>query len=125
MAQVKDTTNLQSLLFQFMGIEDPMLNSTLEWLCAEMMKAGVSSRLGAEKHQQSQERTSHRCGFRPRRSYMRMGTMYLLGTQVRNGGYIPFFVTERKRSGHLLTSPHEATLQLTAHSAHMMKSGHK
>ena len=27
-----------------------------------------------------------------------MGTMYLLIPKVRNGGYIPFFVTERKRS---------------------------
>lgn len=27
-----------------------------------------------------------------------MGTIYLLIPKVRNGGYIPFFVTERKRS---------------------------
>ena len=28
----------------------------------------------------------------------RMGTMYLMVPKVRQGGYIPFFVTERKRS---------------------------
>lgn len=27
-----------------------------------------------------------------------MGTMYLMAPKVRQGGYIPFFVTERKRS---------------------------
>ncbi len=27
-----------------------------------------------------------------------MGTMYLMVPKVRQGGYIPFFVTERKRS---------------------------
>ena len=97
MAQHKDTTNLQSLLFQFMGMEDPML-SMLEWLCAQMMEAEVSKQIGAEKHEQSRERTSHRCGFRPRRLDTRMGTMYLMVPKVRNGGYIPFFVTERKRS---------------------------
>ena len=97
MAQHKNTTNLQSMLFQFMGMEDPML-SMLEWLCAQMMEAEVSNQLGAEKHQQSTERTSHRCGFRPRRLDTRMGTMYLMVPKVRNGGYIPFFVTERKRS---------------------------
>ena len=97
MAQHKDTTDIQELLFRFMGTEDPMLNM-LEWLCGRMMEAEVSGKLGAEKHEQSQERTSHRCGFRTRRLDTRLGTMYLLVPKVRNGGYIPFFVTERKRS---------------------------
>ena len=97
MAQSKDTMKLSGMLFQFMGMEDPML-SMLEWLCAQMMEAEVSNQIGAEKHEQSRERTSHRCGFRPRRLDTRMGTMYLMVPKVRNGGYIPFFVTERKRS---------------------------
>jgi len=97
MAQGKNTTDFGGLLFQFMGAQDPML-SMLEWLCSQMMEAEVSSKLGAEKHEQSEERTSHRCGFRPRRLDTRLGTMYLLVPKVRNGGYIPFFVTERRRS---------------------------
>lgn len=97
MARVKDTTEMGGMLFQFMGMEDPMLGM-LEWLCAQMMEAEVSSQLGAEKHEQSAERTSHRCGFRPRRPETRMGTIYLLVPKVRNGGYIPFFIIERKRS---------------------------
>ena len=97
MAQSKNTTNFEGLLFQFMDSPDPML-SMLEWLCSRMMEAEVSSKIGADKHEQSQERTSHRCGFRPRRLDTRVGTMYLMVPKVRNGGYIPFFVTERKRS---------------------------
>ena len=97
MAQRKDTTNFSGLLFQFMGTEDPMLNM-LEWLCEQMMEVEVSNKIGADKHEQSKERTSHRCGFRPRRLDTRMGTMYLMVPKVRSGGYIPFFVTERKRS---------------------------
>jgi len=97
MAQQKDTTNLSVMLFQFMGTKDPMLNM-LEWLCQQMMEVEVSGKIGADKHQQSQERTSHRCGFRARRLDTRLGTMYLMIPKVRNGGYIPFFVTERKRS---------------------------
>ena len=97
MAQTKNTTNFEGLLFQFMDTPDPML-SMLEWLCHRMMEAEVSNKLGANKHEQSQERTSHRCGFRPRRLDTRVGTMYLMVPKVRNGGYIPFFVTERKRS---------------------------
>ena len=97
MAREKDTTNLSGKLLQFMGMQDPMLGM-LEWLCGQMMEAEVSGRLGAGKHEQNPERTSHRCGFRPRRLDTRMGTMYLLVPKVRNGGYIPFFVTERRRS---------------------------
>ena len=97
MAQQKDTTNLSGILFQFMGTEDPMLNM-LEWLCQQMMEVEVSGKIGADKHEQSQERTSYRCGFRARRLDTRLGTMYLMIPKVRNGGYIPFFVTERKRS---------------------------
>ena len=97
MAQGKNTTDFGGLLFQFMGAQDPML-SMLDWLCSQMMEAEVSSKLGAEKHEQSEERTSHRCGFRPRRLDTRLGTMYLWVPKVRNGGYIPFFVTERRRS---------------------------
>ena len=31
-----------------------------------------------------------------------MGTMYFMVPKVRQGGYIPFFVTERKRSEDML-----------------------
>jgi transposase-like protein len=97
MAKKNDTTDLTELLLRCMGEADPML-SMLEWLCAQMMEAEVSSKLGAEKNEHSNERTGNRSGYRPRRYDTRMGTMYLLVPKVRSGGYIPFFVTERKRS---------------------------
>lgn len=97
MAKNKDTTNLMELLLQCMGETDPML-SMLEWLCRELMEAEVSTKLGANKNEHSEERISSRCGYRPRRLDTRMGTMYLMVPKVRKGGYIPFFVTERKRS---------------------------
>jgi len=96
-AKKNDTTNLTELLLRCMGQPDPML-SMLEWLCAQLMEAEVSSKLGAEKKDHCNDRTSSRSGYRPRRYDARMGTMYLLIPKVRNGGYIPFFVTERKRS---------------------------
>ena len=48
MAKKNDTTNLTELLLRCMGEADPML-SMLEWLCAQLMEAEVSSKLGAEK----------------------------------------------------------------------------
>ncbi len=97
MAKKNDTTNLTEILLRCMGEADPML-SMLEWLCVQLMGAGGSSKLGAEKDEHSNDRTGSRSGYRPRRYDTRMGTMYLLIPKIRNGGYIPFFVTERKRS---------------------------
>lgn len=67
-----------------------------------MMEVEVSEKLGAKKGEHSEKRTGHRCGTRVRRFDTRMGTIYLLVPKVRKGGYIPFFVTERKRSENAL-----------------------
>jgi transposase-like protein len=80
-----------------MAEPDPML-SMLEWLCAQLMEAEVSGIVGAEKNVHSLSRSDYRCGYRPRRLDTRMGTMYLMVPKLRSRGYIPFFVTERKRS---------------------------
>ena len=97
MARKNHTTNLTELLLQCMTQPDPML-SMLEWLCSELMEAEVSQQLGAEKSERAGSRNGYRCGYRPQRLDTRMGTMYLMVPKVRQGGYIPFFVTERKRS---------------------------
>ena len=72
--------------------------SMLEWLCAQLMEAEVSEQVGAEKSERAKIRLGYRCGYRPRRLDTRMGTMYLMVPKVRQGGCIPFFVTEHKRS---------------------------
>ena len=97
MAHKKNNTNLTELLLQCVTQPDPML-SMLEWLCTQLMEAEVDQQLGAEKSQRTDGRSGYRSGYRPRRLDTRMGTMYLMVPKVRQGGYIPFFVTERKRS---------------------------
>lgn len=97
MAQRNSNTSLTGLLLECMAQPDPML-SMLEWLCSQLMEAEVANELGAEKNERSGNRTGYRCGYRVRRMDTRMGTMYLMVPKVRSGGYIPFFVSERKRS---------------------------
>lgn len=80
---------------------DPML-SMLEWLCHKLMEVEVDAKLGAAKGEHSQERLGYRSGCRVRRFDTRMGTMYLMVPKVRKGGYVPFFVTEKKRSEQAL-----------------------
>ncbi len=97
MTQGKRTINLTELLLECIGKPDPMLNM-LEWLCDQLMEAEISQQLGARKNEHNAQREGYRSGYRPRRLDTRMGTMYLLVPKTRNGGYIPFFITERKRS---------------------------
>ena len=97
MTQKNHTTNLTELLLQCVAQPDPML-SMLEWLCSQLMEAEVSQQLGAGKSERVDSRSGYRCGYRPRRLDTRMGTMYQCWCQrCVIGGYIPFFVTERKR----------------------------
>ncbi len=62
------------------------------------MEIEFSLKIGAVKSERSSERNGYRAGYRVRRFDTRMGTMYLVVPKLRKGGYIPFFVTEKKRS---------------------------
>jgi len=101
MAYHKNTANLEKMLLKFLGEPDPML-AMLEWLCHKMMEVEVENKLSAGKGEHSPNRTGYRSGTRVRRFDTRMGTIYLLIPKVRKGGYVPFFVTEKKRSEQAL-----------------------
>jgi transposase-like protein len=93
----KYTTLYEGLLSQFLSEPDP-LQAMLEWMTTQMMQIEASQKVGASKGQYSAERTTHFSGTRVRRFDNRLGTMYLLVPKLRTGGYIPFFVTKKKRS---------------------------
>lgn len=97
MANSKYNENLSELLLHSMAQPDPML-SMLEWLCARLMETEVNVKIGADKNVRSEARKGYRSGYRVRRMDTRMGTIYLMVPKLRSGGYIPFFVTSRKRS---------------------------
>lgn len=97
MAKKENNTNLTELLLHCMSEPDPML-AMLEWLCKQLMEAEISAKVGARKSEHTSDRDTYRSGYRPRRFDTRMGTIYLMVPKVRKGGYIPFFVSDRKRS---------------------------
>jgi len=101
MAPDKDTVAYEELLLQFLGEPDP-LQAMLEWITDQMMQLEASQKVGAPKGKHSTERTTYFSGTRVRRFDTRLGTMYLLVPKLRKGGYIPFFVTAKKRSEHAL-----------------------
>lgn len=87
----------QNILLQFIGESDPLL-SLLQWIVQQLMIVEAESKVGAKKGEHTDERKTHFSGTRVRRFDTRMGTMYLVVPKLRKGGYIPFFVQEKKRS---------------------------
>jgi putative transposase len=101
MAKRDVTTLFKALLLQFIGEEDPLL-SMLQWMTQTLMQVEAENKVGAEKGKHATNRRTYFSGYRWRRFDTRLGTTYLCVPKVRNGGYIPFFVVERKRSEQAL-----------------------
>jgi putative transposase len=101
MAHSNGITHFQKLLLQFITEPDPLL-AMIQWLTEQLMQLEAEEKIGAPKGKHSQNRSTHFSGYRVRRFDTRMGTMYLLVPKLRKGGYIPFFVVERKRSEQAL-----------------------
>lgn len=101
MAKKNDTRFFENKLLDFVTAKDPLLEM-LQWMMDKFMEIEVARKTGAPKGSHSQGRTGYRCGYRVRRFDTRLGTVYLSVPKVRQGGYIPFFVTEKKRSEQAL-----------------------
>ena len=101
MAKREDTTYFEKKLLEFVGTKDPMVEM-LQWVMDKFMEIEVSQKTGAEKGEHTEKRIGYRSGYRIRRFDTRLGTVYLSVPKIRQGGYIPFFVTEKKRSEQAL-----------------------
>jgi putative transposase len=102
MATSKNHTGIfRKILVDFIGQEDPIL-AMLEWTAQQMMQVEAEAKVGARKGEHSQERKTYFSGTRVRRMDTRVGTVYLFIPKLRKGGYIPFFITERRRSEQAL-----------------------
>lgn len=93
----------KKLLTEFVLEEDP-LYEMLNWITQMLIQCEAENLVGAEKGKHNKERSTHFSGTRVRRFDTRMGTMYLLIPKVRKGGYVPFFITDKKRSEQALMS---------------------
>jgi transposase-like protein len=92
------TELFEKLLASFYNEDDP-IKSMMEWMVKKLMEIEVSSlKTEVEKGKHSNERKTHRNGYRVRRWDTRLGTMYLMVPKVRSGGYQPFFLVHKQRS---------------------------
>ncbi len=68
------------------------------------MEAEVSELIGAEHGERSEERLTHRNGYRERRWDTRAGELELAIPKLRRGRYFPSFLSPRKRSEQALVA---------------------
>ena len=101
MAKTNYKELFKKILVDFIGQEDPLL-AMLEWTTQQMMQIEAETKVGAKKGEHAKERQTYFSGTRVRRMDTRLGTVYLFIPKLRKGGYIPFFITERKRSEQAL-----------------------
>lgn len=99
----KDSRIFKELLTKFVAEEDPIL-SMLKWVMDQLMEIESEQKVGAKKNEHNSNRKSYFSGYRPRRFDTRLGTIYLLIPKIRKGGYVPFFITQKRRSEQALMS---------------------
>ncbi len=101
MTENKNIMFFEMKLLEFQEAEDPLL-AMIEWMTNQMMELEIAQKCNAPKGIHEKARKAYRSGYRPRRFDTRLGTLYMLVPKLRNGGYVPFFVTEKKRSEQAL-----------------------
>jgi putative transposase len=80
------------------------LRESLKWVVQQLMEAEVSELIGAEHGERSEDRLTHRNGYRGRRWDTRAGEIELAIPKLRRGSYFPTFLEPRKRSEQALVA---------------------
>jgi putative transposase len=104
MAETKRMTAEQvvSYLLEEEGLD--FLRESLLWVVQQLMEVEVSELIGAERGERSEERLTHRNGYRSRRWDTRAGELELAIPKLRRGSYFPSFLEPRKRSEQALVA---------------------
>ena len=80
------------------------LRESLKWVVQQLMEAEVCDLVGAELGERSEDRLTHRNGYRGRRWDTRAGEIELAIPKLRRGSYFPTFLEPRKRSERALVA---------------------
>src|SRR4051794_36754682 len=81
-----------------------VIRDSVRWVVQELMESEVSELVGAKLGERTEDRVTHRNGYRPRRWDTRAGEIELQIPKLRQGSYFPSFLTPRKRSEQALVS---------------------
>jgi putative transposase len=81
-----------------------VIRESVRAVAQELMEAEVSELIGAGRGERTEDRATHRNGYRPRRWDTRAGEIELQIPKIRQGSYFPSFLQPRKRSEQALVS---------------------
>lgn len=84
--------------------DQDLLRQLAETTLAKRMEFEVAQRLGAERHERSDERVAYRNGYRDRTLKTRLGTLELAIPKLRRGSYFPSFPEPRRLSERALVA---------------------
>ncbi len=104
MAETKRMTGEQVVRYLLEEDGADFLRESLRWVVQQLMEAEVSELIGAERGERSEERLTHRNGYRERRWDTRAGELELAIPKLRRGSYFPSFLSPRKRSEQALVA---------------------
>jgi putative transposase len=81
-----------------------VIRESVRAVAQELMEAEISELIGAQLGERSEDRATHRNGYRLRRWDTRAGEIELQIPKIRQGSYFPSFLAPRKRSEQALVS---------------------
>jgi putative transposase len=81
-----------------------VIRESVRWVVGELMEVEVSELIGAERGERTEDRATHRNGYRARRWDTRAGEIELQIPKLRRGSYFPSFLQPRKRSEQALVA---------------------
>ncbi len=101
----RDRMTIEEVVQQLLRDEHAdVIRESVRAVARELMEAEVSELIGAERGERTDDRATHRNGYRPRRWDTRAGEIELQIPKLRQGSYFPSFLQPRKRSEQALVS---------------------
>src|SRR5213080_2811254 len=79
-----------------------VIRESVKAVAQELMEAEISELIGAQLGERTEDRATHRNGYRPRRWDTRAGEIELQIPKIRQGSYFPSFLEPRRRSEQAL-----------------------
>jgi putative transposase len=101
----RDRMTIEEVVRQVLRDEHgDVIRESVRAVAQELMEAEISELIGAEHGERTEDRATHRNGYRPRRWDTRAGEIELQIPKIRQGSYFPSFLQPRKRSEQALVS---------------------
>jgi putative transposase len=101
----RDRMTIEEVVRQVLREEHgDVIRESVRAVAQELMEAEVSELIGAAHGERTEDRATHRNGYRPRRWDTRAGEIELQIPKIRQGSYFPSFLQPRKRSEQALVS---------------------